>query len=185
MHLKISSAKWRLFGLGLNELIKLSECQKTAPWKVITPAWRKLQWMEPAAVGSRSIIAVRSGTKRKVARVLHEGMYLPGFIKDGTFFASTMEDKMIKCSESFQFLTYQQLDDYMWMDFTVGNEVPLSAFVGGYWRDETPVYIVSAKTGSAWKSGFYSATTGRVYVYVKDSNVQIRQQWALKLLHVK
>ena len=71
------------------------------------------------------------------------------------------------------------------MDFTVGNEVPLSAFVGGYWRNETPVYIVSAKTGSAWKPGFYSATTGRVYVYVKDSNVQICQQWALKLLHVK
>ena len=60
-------------------LVKLTECQKISPWEVITPAERKLQWMEPGAVGSRHIITV-SGNEilRQVARALHGGTYLPG-----------------------------------------------------------------------------------------------------------
>ena len=161
-------------------LVKLTECQKTSPWEVITPAERKLQWMEPGVVGSRHIITVTGiGIQRQVARALHGGTYLPGFVKDETFFALTMEDAVIRCSQSFQVLTYEQLDDYLWMNLTLGEESPLSAVVGGYWRDETPLYIISVKVGPAWKPGFYNAVNKRIYFRDNSINRKLR---ALTLL---
>ena len=162
-------------------LVKLTECQKISPWEVITPAERKLQWMEPGAVGSRHIITV-SGNEilRQVARALYGGTYLPGFVKYETFFASTMEDTVIRCSQSFQVLTYEQLDDYLWMNFTLGEEVPPSAVVGGYWRDETPLYVISVKVGPAWKPGFYTAVNKRIYF--RDNSRNSKQRALILLL---
>ena len=41
MHLKMSSAKWRLFGLGLNELITLSLCSK---WQLVFKVRQCREW---------------------------------------------------------------------------------------------------------------------------------------------
>ena len=91
-----------------------------------------------------------------------------------------MEDTVIRCSQSFQILTYEQLDDYLWMNFTLGEEIPPSAVVGGYWRDETPLYVISVKVGPAWKPGFYTAVNKRIYV--RDNSRNSKQRTLTLLL---
>ena len=61
-------------------LVRLSGCEATPipPWMVMVPTQRKLQWMEPSAVGSQRVILRTPAGTRKVARVLHEGVYLSG-----------------------------------------------------------------------------------------------------------
>ena len=147
-------------------LVRLSGCNKTPPWKAFTPTQRKLKWMEPHDVGSqRSIITVYMA-RRQVARVLHEGTYVTGFvfISRGEFLAVTMDGKLVTCDEAFQVLTYVRPDDYMWINFAPGDEVPTSAVVGGYWRDGTPLYVINVHNGIVWKPGFYNADTERIYV---------------------
>ena len=161
-------------------LTRLDECEKTTPWKVISPAEGKLQWVEPHGVGSRLIITVSKREKgRQVARALHEGTYLPGFVIGNRFFAATMDGKIIQCSESFQVLTHARPGAYVWVSFIVGDKVLQSAVVGGYWRDETPLYIIYLQTDLDWKPGFYNAVTERIYVKLKRT---VLQRWPLRML---
>ena len=62
-----------------------------------------------------------------------------------TFFALTMKGEIIKCREGFHVLTYAQPADYQWIKFSIGDDIPSSAVVGGYWRDGTPLYIICVK----------------------------------------
>ena len=163
-------------------LVKLDECKKRIPWNVITPTLTKLQWMEPHDVGYRDVLSVIGGFRRKrqFARVFHEGIYLPGFVYKNKFLASTMEDKLILCRESFQVLTSVHPDDYMYMNLTLGGEVPPSAVVGGYWRDGTPLYVALIfEQGNAAKPGFYNAANEMIYVYSKRPN---HHRWPFQLL---
>ena len=150
-------------------LVRLSGCNETPPWKVVTPTQKKLQWMEPNNVGSQRFILSTPTGIRQIGRALYEGSYVPGFAlaTKHRFFATTIKvgnlDVMIRCDEAFQVLTYAQPDDYLWINFTSGDEVPSSAVVGGYWRDEIPLYIVIGRYTLLWRPGFYSAATERVY----------------------
>ena len=147
-------------------MVRLSGCNKTPPWKAITPAQRKLQWMKPHDVGPQRSILTTSTASCQIARVLHEGTYVPGFVwvSNGKFIAKTMDGKVVNCYESFHVLTFVRQDDYSWINFVPGDEVPASAVVGGYWRDGTPLYVINVRNNIVWKPGFYSAVTGRIYV---------------------
>ena len=147
-------------------LVRLNGCKGMPPWEVIKPSQRKLQWMEPRDVGSQRSIITTSSAKRQVARVLHEGLFVPGYVLvfSGKFQASTMRGKGFKCGKAFQVLTYGQPDDYLWINFAPGDDVPLSAVVGGYDRDETPLYIIIGYSGGSWKPAFFNAATERTYV---------------------
>ena len=147
-------------------LVRLSECTGIPPWKVITPTERKLQWMEPRGVGSQGFLFADSKAKRQVARVLHEGTYLPGFVlvSRGEFYGSTLKARCIRCSEAFQVLTYVHPDDYLWIHFAPGDDIPASAVVGGYWRDGTALYVVIGQNKNVRQPGFYNAATEKVYV---------------------
>ena len=151
-------------------LVRLSGCNKTPPWKAFTPSQRKLQWLEPHDVGSQRSIITVSIARRQVARVLHEGTYVIGFVfvSGGKFVAVTMNGTPVRCHEAFQVLTFVWPNDYMWINFAPGDEVPASAVVGGYWRDGTPLYVVNVKNYIAWKPGFYNADTERIYVKSKQ-----------------
>ena len=140
---------------------KLSGCNKTPPWKVITPTQRKLQWMKPRDVGSQRFIGATSTNIRQVARVLHEGSYVPGFalVSRGRFLTLTMNGTVVICEEAFQVLTYVRPDDFSWINFAPGDAVPASAVVGGYWRDGTPLYVINVRNDVARKPGFYNAAT--------------------------
>ena len=134
-----------------SSLVRLAECNKTPPWRIIIPTQRKLQWMEP----------------HNVAHVLHGGAYLPGFVtvKQGKFQAATMENGNIKCKVAFRVLTYAHPNDYQWINFTIGDDISPSAVVGGYWRDQTPLYVISAPSSTeVWKPGFYNAVTEKTRV---------------------
>ena len=154
-------------------LVRLSGCNKTPPWKVITQTQRKLQWMRPRDVGSQLSILTTSSTTRQVARVLHERTYVPGFVlvADGRFLALTMNGEFVECEEALQVLTFARTDDYSWINFVPGDEIPASAVVGGHWRDGTSLYVINVRIRGAWKPGFYSTVTGRIYV--KSNNNQI------------
>ena len=152
-------------------LVKMTACNKMHPWKVIKPTPKKLRWMEPHDVGFRQMITVStksaSGNSRHVAHALHEGVYLPGFVnaRQGRFHGLTMENDIIECNEAFRVLTYAHPNDYMWINFTIGDGVPPSAVVGGYWRDGKPLYVISAPSPTGiWKSGFYDAVATHIYV---------------------
>ena len=151
--------------------VRLSRCKGIPPWNVITPTQRKLQWMGPHDAGSRQpVLATSTSThKRQVARVLHEGTYVPGFayVLSGKFLAVLMNGEKVKCYEAFQVLTYIRPDDYSWINFTAGDEVPASAVVSGYWRDGTPLYVINVYNNVTWKPGFYNAATEMIYVRSK------------------
>ena len=70
---------------------------------------------------------------------------------------------MLNCGEAFQVLTYEKTGDYLWINFTPGDEVPASAVVRGYWRDWVPLYITNAKA-MLWKPGYYNIATKQIYV---------------------
>ena len=147
-------------------LVGLTLCKQTPPWKVITPTQRKLQWMEPRYVGSQRFILTTLAATRQIARVLHDGTYVPGFvlISKRKFIAFTMEGRSITCSEAFQVLTYVQPHDYFWINFAPGDDVPVSAVVGGYGRDGTPLYVIIGQFSNAVKPGFYNGATEQIYV---------------------
>ena len=150
-------------------LVRLSGCNKTPPWKVITPTQRKFQWMKPRDVGSQRSIVATSTNIRQVARVLHEGSYVPGFVlvSLGRFLTLTMNGKVVICEEAFEVLTYVRPDDFSWTNFAPGDAVPASAVVGGYWRDGTPLYVINVRNDVTWKPGFYHAATESIYVLIE------------------
>ena len=160
-------------------LVRLSGCNRSSPWKVVTSDQSKLLWMEPHNVGPQRFILTTPDTRRQIARVLFNGTYVPGHVHilSGKFFASTMADKLFRCDEAFHVLTYVHPDDYLWISFASGDEVPLSAVVGGYWRDETPHYIIIEKH-VLWIPGYYNGATKQIYV--KKNTV--RERTALHLL---
>ena len=146
--------------------VRLGGCMGIPPWQVVKPSQRKLQWMEPSDVGSQRSIFTTSSNKRQVARVLHEGLFVPGYVlvSSGKFQASAMKGNIIICYRAYQVLTYGQSDDYLWLNFAPGDDVPLSAVVGGYGPDETPLYIIKGDYGVSVKPGFYNAATERIHV---------------------
>ena len=163
-------------------LVRLNRCKGIPPWNAITPTQRKLQWMEPHDVGSWRYVFATSAFKRQVARVLHEGTYVPGFafVSSGKFLAVLMNGKQVTCFEAFQVLTYIRPDDYSWINFTAGDEVPASAVVGGYWRDGTPLYVINVHNDVIWKPGFYNAATEMIYVRSKQIlalNLLVENYW--------
>ena len=129
---------------------------------MITPTQGKLKWLEPGEVGSRKVFQITD--TRQVARVLYQGTYLPGYFlnKKDEYQGSCMDGKWIICKAGVQVLTYDKEMDYSWVNFTIGEEVPSTAVVGGFWQDGSPLYIVQMNLRE-WKSGFYSAITGRYY----------------------
>ena len=147
-------------------IVRLSGCNKTPPWKVITPTQRKLQSMRPRDVGSQLSILKNPRTTRQVARGLYKGTFVPGFVlvSSGRLFALTMNGKFVECVEVLPVLTYVRPDDYSWINFAPGDEIAASAVVSGYWRDETPLHVINVHIRHAWKPGFYSAVTWRIYV---------------------
>ena len=150
-------------------LVRLSKCEAKPkpPWKVIIPTQRKLQWMEPHVIGWQRVILTTPDPDRSIARVLHKGTYLSGYVINDDF-RGRQKDNNFKCNEAFQLLTYAQSSDYLWSNFTPGDYVPPSAVIGGYSRDKIPLYVISVKLDE-WKSGYYNIDTKETYVKYKKS----------------
>ena len=155
--------------------VQLTKCDGTAPWKVMSQTLEKLQWINPHHIGDREL--VRIDAERHVARILYQGIYLIGFIRDANneLYVVDMNGKLIHCSPLFvQVLTCAKSSDYSWWAFELGEPLPSSAVVGGYGQDGAPLYVVNIKMNS-WKPGYYDARTQQFYVNRRGSRVKAQK----------
>ena len=154
--------------------VQLTKCVGTVPWKVISQTLEKLQWKDPRHIGDREVI--RKNAERHVARILYQGIYLTGFIKDDNneLYVVDMNETRIHCSQFVQVLTCADSSDYTWLKYEIGEPIPSSAVVGGHGQDGTPLYVASIKMID-WKPTYYNEHTLRFYVYRRDSNVTARR----------
>ena len=147
-------------------VVQLGQCDGVPPGiGLLTPPEHRLRWLPFSEKGSRDVIDLGSG--RSVARIIYKGMYLPGFTnRHGAFKAFDMKRNFINCGNGVQYLTYTTASDYTWVSFTTSNPVPVTAVIGGYWPDGSPLYVVKVVLGGggAMKSGYYNPTTQQAYV---------------------
>ena len=154
--------------------VQLTKCDGTAPWKVMSQTLEKLQWREPRHIGDREV--VRADAHRHVVRVLYQGVYLTGFIRDSinVVFVVDMNGNRIRCPLSVQVLTSVDSNDYSWLKYEMGDPIPSSAVVGGYGQDGTPLYVVNIMMKN-WKPSYYNEHTKQFYVNRMDGVVKAAQ----------
>ena len=144
--------------------VQLTKCDGRPSWKVVSPALSKLQWRGQYKISDRKAVRATNGG-RGIVRALYQGMYLTGFFlrSPKTSFIVDMDDKQFDCPQLYQVLTCADKADYSWLKYEVGTPIPVSAVVGGYWHG-VPLYVVSVKTSSEWKHGYYNAFTKQAHV---------------------
>ena len=103
--------------------VQLTKCVGTAPWKVISQTLEKLQWKDPRHIGDREV--VRKNADRHVARILYQGIYLTGFIKDDNneLYVVDMNETRIHCSQFVQVLSCADSSDYTWLWYEIGEPI--------------------------------------------------------------
>ena len=147
-------------------VVQLGQCDGVPPGiGLLTSTEHRLKWLTSSEIGARSVFVM--GADRKVARVIYKGMYLPGFTtRKGAFKAYDGKRNLITCTNAIQYLTYSNTADYVWIHFTVGNQVPVKAIIGGYWPNGSPLYIVKTVPGGGVpeKCGYYNPTTQQSYI---------------------
>ena len=144
--------------------VQLTQCDGTAPWRVVSPALEKLQWKDPRHIGDREFI--RFDAERHVARIIYQGIYMTGYLmskKDDELFVVDMNGDRIYCSLFVEVLTCVNSSDYSWLDYAPGEPIPSSAVGGGFGQDGIPVYVICIKLAD-WKLGYYSDRNKMLYV---------------------
>ena len=119
-------------------------------------------WRLRQNVGDRGVVPVENG--REIARILYRGMYLTGFLhtRKNVVYAVDISGNEVECSTFLQVLTWAHQTDYSWLGYELGEPIPLSAVVVGYWQG-APIYVVSA-TFNSRKSGYYNPVTEQLYI---------------------
>ena len=149
------------------QFIKLATCNFHLPvhaWRPEDHGWR---WdMDPPTM--ENVVTVRSprGAWRRVGRLLHQGMYLPGYMRANTAYTGLPDGSEVKCSRSqFQHLIFDSSVGYKWLSFYAGEPIPLNSIIGGYWHNHTALYIVYVTVSDANRRipAYYVADTQRVY----------------------
>ena len=119
--------------------VRLSDCESVAPWHRINPNPGPLQWI----INRGAALRLRSpmGAYRYIIRVLHQGLWLPGY---ATHQACTAlpDGRRITCRANIQYINSSEPVPYRWVPFSVGDLVRDGAFIAGYWPNGTPLYIV-------------------------------------------
>ena len=143
--------------------VQLTKCEGTAPWRVMSQTLKTLQWRHPAVIGDREV--VRADAERYIARILYQGIFLTGFMKDKTnqLFVVDMNGIRIHCSLFIEVLTCVNSTNYSWLEYELGESIPASAVIGGFGQDGTPLYVVSVHLID-WKPGYYSDCTKQLFV---------------------
>ena len=142
--------------------VQLSKCNGVVPWKVVSPALKKLQWKDARDIGDREVVYTVVGG-RYVARILYLGIYISGYIRYEQLYVVNMNGNRIRCSLSIEVLTCVNSSDYSWLGYEMEELIPSSAVVGGFGQDGTPLYVISVKLKS-WKPGYYCDRTKQLYV---------------------
>ena len=150
--------------------VSLSVCDGVPPWLTTRPADSDWQWITAEDPFSQEglIHMVDWSAHRFISRVLYRGLYLPGWWKNDVERFRTIDPftyTMVKCVSNGEFLSFTGATNYMWVDFTAGDDVPDSAIIGGYGHDATPLYVVKAVfSKSAILAGYYNARSQASYI---------------------
>ena len=120
--------------------LHLTDCGSMAPWRSINPNPGPLDWVGNAN-GALSLTSPMRGV-RHVTRNVHKGLWLPGYGKpwEATFIGP--DGLQIICRSNIQYINASEPVPYRWVSFSVGDPVPTTAIVAGYWLNGTPLYIV-------------------------------------------
>ena len=121
--------------------VHLSECGSVAPWRRINPESGPLQWMANRHRFGTLGLPSPLGGYRYVIRVLHKGLWLPGFATHKAYVTLPYGGR-ITCRSNIQYINSSKPTPYLWVPFAVGDPVPVGAIVAGYWPNCTPLYII-------------------------------------------
>ena len=148
--------------------VGVSECKSTPLWQSTEPANGKWRWViDPPGRQGAVEIASPLGRKRYVGRALHQGLFLPGYIMSPRLTLSTGRPSggKLQCTSNIQFLIFENSSHYSWKNFYVGDPIPFTAIVGGYWTDGAPLYIVQTTQHpyGTLRSQSYNAKSLQIY----------------------
>ena len=146
--------------------VHLSDCEAVAPWHGIKPSSGPLQWIAK----KRGSLKLHSplGGDRYVVRVLNKGIWLPGRARSEAI-TERPGGGRITCRSNIQYINSSKPVPYRWVRFTVGDRVPPSAIVAGYWPNGTPLYIVYTATinDGARMPDYYNADSRQIGLNAK------------------
>ena len=150
--------------------IHLTTCGDHSPWVTEDAGSDSWQWIStnnPASI-SDSLVPMVSDFTRFVARVLHNGVYTPGWWKHDiawTRIALPTEDVLYCPTHYTTFLSFETSQSYNWVPFTAGDPVPNGAVVGGVWSESIPLFVMKAQEGFHVVSGYYRADIKKAFVF--------------------
>ena len=142
--------------------VHLSDCQSVAPWRRLNPSPGSWQWVtNPASLNDAIKVTSPLGAVRYVVRVLHKGMWLPGWEQYSRANVAGPDGVTFTCRSNIQYITFSDPAHRRWDSFGVGDRVPSAAIVGGYWPNGAPLYILRLATDphSAVFAAYYDAET--------------------------
>ena len=147
--------------------IHLTNCGGHNPWRTEGASSGSWQWIStnnPVSI-SASLVPMLSDTTRFVARVLHDGVYTPGWWKDDasmTRIARPTGNGQNCPTSKTTFLSFSR--PYRWEPFTVGDSLPRGAVVGGIWSQAIPLFVMKVQVDFHVVSGYYRADIKRAFV---------------------
>ena len=160
---------------GIN-LVGLSECHFLPLWKPVLPTNGNWQWVtDPPTLDKTIELKSRRGARRKVGRVLYQGLYLPGYERNSRFNSAGPDGVRFFCKSEIQYLIFEDPSHYSWQSFHVGDPVPHSAIIGGYWPQDTPLYILKVFRGpnDSVYAFYYNAKSKAVYPEFVDMHPEM------------
>ena len=153
--------------------IHLTTCGGHSPWRTEGANSDYWQWIpsnNPASIND-SLVPMVSDFTRFVARVLHNGAYIPGWWKDdGGMTRATLPTEAVQgCPTSkTTFLSFAPTRSYSWVPFTAGDPVPEGAVVGGTLPHSIPLYVMKVTAHGFTISGYYRADMKKNFVTGMD-----------------
>ena len=119
--------------------VGLSKCHFSPPLKSAIPENGTLCWVtDPHTKDGTVYERSPAGAVRYVTRVLHQGLYLPGFTHRKRFHSAGLDRVPFTCKFNIQYLTFEDPSQYNWEPFQVGDPIPSMAIIDGYWSEYTP-----------------------------------------------
>ena len=159
--------------------VHLSVCQSVAPWRRRNPSPGSWQWVtKPVSMSSTIKMTSPLGAVRYVVRVLHKGMWLPGWGEHSRANVAGPDGVTFTCRPNIQYITFSDPAHRRWDSFVVGVPVPSAAIVAGYWPNGAPLYILRLARGrySSVYAAYYDAESFEImprFIGIKPASIQI------------
>lgn len=150
--------------------VHLTECSTEVPFKVVKPTGSGGRWVrynESTIDGfSSDIVPVDDTGYSFIFMNFYEGLYLTGYQPPpyendslGSFVLPSGKQKTCKGTNVLSIHSYR--DHHKWQEFTIEQEIPENAIVGGQFRDGSPLFILRKKCRKEDATGYYHPVTNQ------------------------